>query len=295
MSRHALNPTQLRLRTFATSNHNGRCVAWIALVVAALWAAPGNATPIYSETFDGPTVPSNWTAQNGTQGLATLAIADDTGGINAGDALSIASATRQGVFGEFPEVSFVEVGDQIELCFDVRLTSFANNSGGLRFGLYHDNDGLADSSGYRALLGTGSNYLSTDVQADGGDTDVAFGTNRENPTGFQSNEPGINDNDPHSLRLILTRTADGVSIDVWQDGVSNFPAPVEHITGAGGGTPIPIQTSFNQIAFTTNGGYMGLIDNVQVKYTAIPEPASLVLVALGTALLAIASGRSRKQ
>ncbi|WP_425395233.1 PEP-CTERM sorting domain-containing protein [Aeoliella sp.] len=292
MSRHTLNPTQLRPRTFATSNHNGRCVAWIALVVAALWAAPGNATPIYSETFDGPAVPSNWTAQNGTQGLATLAIADDTGGINTGDALSIESATRQGVIGEFSELSLVDVGDTIELCFDLRLTQYADNAGGFRFGLYHDNDGLSDSSGYRALLRTGSSGGSLDVQADGGDTDIAFGTNRQNPPGYATHVLKIDDTLPHALGMTLTRTSGGVTINVSLDGVLAYqPDPLEHATG---GT-IPIQTSFNQIAFTTNGGYTGLIDNVQVKYTAIPEPASLALVALGTALLAIASGRSRKR
>lgn len=237
------------------------------LLVAASCAVPTLALAVYTENFSGGTVPVNWTAQNGTMGLATLGIVDDSAGIGTGNALSITSATRQGVIGSIPEVAFANVGDSIELRFDVRLTSFADNAGGFRFGLYHDNGGSpALSSGYRALMGTGTGFLSTDVQADGGDPDIGFGTNRENPPGFMSNEPGFNDNDPHSMALILTRTVEGVEINVFQDGAPNFPAPVEHITGQGAGTATPIQTAFNQIMFTTNGGYTGLIDNVSVKY-----------------------------
>jgi hypothetical protein len=278
----ALNREAVEFRRLASG-------AWFGYFIAVLWALPANGATVYSETFGGAAVPSNWVAQNGTAGTATLAIVDDTGGINGGNALSMTSATRQGVIGSFSEVAFANVGDTIELCFDARLPQFPNNAGGFRFGLYHDNGGSpALSSGYRALLGTGTSFLSTDVQADGGDPDIAFGTNRENPVGFASDEPGINTTDPHSFRFILVRTTDGVSIDVWQDGASNYPAPVEHITGMGAGTPIPIQTKFNQIAFTTNGGYVALVDNVQVKY--IPEPASLVLTVLGMSLLAV-SGR----
>jgi hypothetical protein len=238
-----------------------------SLVFATVWSVPTVTVAAYSEFFNGPSVPTNWFAQNGTAGLATLAITDDTGGINSGNALMMTSATRQGVIGSFPEVMFANVGDSIELRFDARLTSFPNNAGGFRFGLYHDNGGSpALSSGYRALLGTGTSYLSTDVQADGGDPDIAFGTNRENPIGFASDEPGINDNNPHSFAFILTRTTAGVSMNVFQDGNPNFPAPVEHITGQGAGVPTPIQTKFNQIAFTTNGGYVALVDNVRVNY-----------------------------
>lgn len=291
----ALNRELLGLGSAVLRASSGRTSALVVLFAAAVWVSPAGATPVYTETFNGPGVPVNWTAQNGTMGTATLGIADDAGGIGSGNALSVISATQQGVIGSFSETSFANVGDKIELSFDVRLTQIANNSGGFRFGLYHDNGGSpALSSGYRALMGTGTLAASTDVQADGGFTNIGFGTNRENPPGFQSDEPGFNDNDPHSLRLILTRTEMGVSIDVWQDGTSNYPAAVEHITGMGAGTPTPIQTEFNQIMFTTNGGYTGLIDNVQVKYTAIPEPTSLVLVGVGVSLVALTHRRLRK-
>lgn len=273
----------------------GRRLVRFAWVGVFLIAAPSQGS-LYSETFNAATVPSNWTAQNGTNGQAALAIADDTGGINSGNALSMTSSTRQGVIASIPEVSFASVGDKIELAFDARLTQFVNNSGGLRFGLYHDNGGSpALSSGYRILVGTGNNAPRTDIQADGGDTDIGFGTNRENPAGFQNVINGINDSDPHSFLLRLTRTVDGVLIDVLQDGVSSLTAPVEHISGLGAGTPVPLQTQFNQIMFTTNGGFAALVDNVHVSYSAIPEPASLSCAFLGVAVLIIRTSRGRRR
>ncbi|WP_425395235.1 PEP-CTERM sorting domain-containing protein [Aeoliella sp.] len=242
-----------------------RVGGWATIVVLSFGITPTTGFG-YDETFDGGAVPGNWTAQNGSAGTATLGIVDDTAGIGAGNALSVVSATRQGVIGQIPEFAFANVGDSIELRFDVRLTDFPNNAGGFRFGLYHDNGGSGFSSGYRALLGTGTSYLSTDIQADGGDTDIGFGTNRENPPGYQSNLPGINDNNPHSMAFILNRTANGVEMNVLQDGTPNFSAPVEHVMGEGTGTPIEAQTAFNQIMFTTNGGYEGFIDNVTVNY-----------------------------
>lgn len=256
----------------ATSIRHRRCFwhssALACIIhVAMICGSPHVRAAVYSETFSGATVPTNWNAQNGTAGTAVLSIANDSGGINSGNALSITSATRQGVIGSFPNTALINTGDSIELLFDARLTSFANNSGGFRFGLYYDNGGSpALSSGYRFLVGTGNNTPRTDIQADGGDTDIGFGTNRENPSGFLNTINGINDFDPHSYRLSLTRTTNGVLIDLLQDGISSFAAPVEHISGAGAGTPVPLQTVFNQIMFTTNGGYTGLIDNISVSY-----------------------------
>ena len=111
---------------------------------------------VFQATFDGSTVPANWSAQHGSTGTATLGIVNDASGIGDGNALSITAATRQGVIGSFDEVTLANVGDKIDLSFDVRLTQFANNAGGFRFGLYDDHDGAARSSGYRALVGTGT-------------------------------------------------------------------------------------------------------------------------------------------
>jgi hypothetical protein len=223
----------------------------------------------FHASFDSPTVPANWVAQNGSSGTAVLGIVDDDGGIDSGNALSINAATRQGVIGEFERLSFVNVGDKIELSFDARLTQYANNSGGFRFGLYEDHDGAALSSGYRVLVGTGSNAPRTDVQADGGDTadgDIAFGTNRENPPGFSHQINGIDDTSAHSFLMSLTRTAGGVLINLLQDGVASLAVPVLHVPGTGTGVATPLQLSFNQVVFTTNGGMLALIDNVQVAY-----------------------------
>jgi len=255
----------------------------IVVLGCLVGARADGAVVIYSETFDAATVPTNWAAQNGTAGTATLGIVDDSGGIDSGNALSIVSATRQGVIGTIDEVSFASVGDRIQLSFDARLLSYPNNSGGFRFGLYHDNDGLELSSGYRIFVGTGTNAPRTDVAADGGDPDIMFGVNRENPPGFLNTINGINSNEPHHFELNLTRTVDGVLIDVFQNGVASFAAPVLHIPGTGAGVATPLQTRFNQIAFTTNGGISAIIDNVQVTY--IPEPSSLLL--MGIAIIAI--------
>jgi len=252
---------------------------------------PPRGTVLYSQTFDGPSVPANWYAQNGSNGPAFLSIMDDSSGIGSGNALSINSFTRQGVIGEFDDVSLENVGDMIQLRFDVRLESFPNNSGGFRFGLYHDNDGLIPSSGYRVLVGTGNNSPRTDVQADGGDDvngDIGFGVNRENPPGFIHTLNGIDNSDTHSVILSLTRTTEGMLINVFQNGESSLTASVEHIPGAGEGVTTPLQTVFNQIMFTTNGGIEGLIDNVTIEFIAGTAQANLVAVPEpGTGILTI--------
>jgi hypothetical protein len=262
---------------------------------------PPHGTVLYSETFSGATVPTNWFAQNGSQGQALIEIADDSSGIGGGNALSVNAFSRQGVIGTFNDVSLTNVGDQIQLRFDVRLTSVPNNAGGFRFGLYNDN-GPALSSGYRTFVGTGTSAPRTDVQADGGDDidgDILFGTNREIPPGSSYNLQGINDNNPHSFILALKRTASGVLIDVFQDGATNLSASVEHIQGMGTGVPTPIQTVFNQIAFSTNGGILGFIDNVSIEFLAggmgssltgletVPEPAMGVLLTVCLAGLSV--------
>ena len=86
-------------------------------------------------------------------------------GLGTGNALSINAFTRQGVIGSFSDVSLTNVGDQIQLRFDVQLTGVVPNStSGFRFGLYNDN-GPALSSGYRAFVGTGTSSPRTSKPA----------------------------------------------------------------------------------------------------------------------------------
>ena len=142
------------------------------------------------------------------------------------------------------------------------------------------------------------------MQADGGDDidgDIGFGTNRENPPNFSNTLHGITDNNLHSFIFALTRTASGVLIDVFEDGQSNLLTSVEHIPGTGGGVATPLQTIFNQIAITTNGGILGLIDNVSIEFlagptgsgsgevglAAVPEPPTGILLTICAAGLTV--------
>ena len=57
-------------------------------------------------------------------------------------------------------------------------------------------------------------------------------------------------------------------IDVFEDGIESLAAPVLHVPEPGDGVATPLQLSFDQVVFTTNGGMTARLDNVLVTYFA---------------------------
>lgn len=270
-------------------------VAVLCCVISSSYSQAGT---IYSEDFEGTggTVPTNWAPQTGSTGTATLTIVDESAGIGTGDALNIDATTRGGTIGMFPATEINDIGDVIELSFDIRLTSFPNNSGGLRFGLHGTNAPFA--SGYRISVGTGANVPSTDITVENGTSDVLFGGNGTRVTLSTANANGINDNDTHSMLLRVERTAlDEVEIEVFQDGVSSTGAPVafqstDILTGSNAGS-YPIKTAFDMITFSTNGGVTGNVDNFLVTVNGVPEPSTIALWAGGLACMVVCHRRRK--
>lgn len=244
-----------------------------------------HAVLVYSQTFDGPGVPSEWAAEDSPG--AVLAIADDSAGIGGGNALSLSALTREGTIGSFTQTSLVNIGDSIELSFDVRLTAFPDNIGGFRFGLMQSE--VADNShGYRISVGTGANTPYTSANADGGDPDILFGINRDilRISDDPADTGGIADTLSHSFKLVLTKTTveqeTGIAIRVIQDGLDSLtPAEVVHLesvpVGGANQTAQPLQQTFDQFAISTNGGISGFLDNVQVEYIPSNEQRRLIV------------------
>jgi hypothetical protein len=85
---------------------------------------------------------------------------------------------------------------------------------------------------------------------------------------------GISDTLKHTASLILTLTSTGVSMDVVVDTVTV-------LTGVDTDGSV---VTFNQIAIGGSTIYTALdifVDNVNVDFTPIPEPATLSILALG--------------
>ncbi len=272
----------------------------IVLSVAACCMIMSNgayAATIYSNDFEGTggTVPSEWTSEDSPGSVLTIVNDDGTpaANINTGDTLSIAASSKEGTFGAITNTSFVNVGDVIELSFDIRMTTLPNNANGIRFGI-HDSSG----KGFRVGMGTGTSSGGIALVAENGTSpDILFGgagtrdVLRSGSVGTGAG--GIPDSAPYNFQLRLTRTfdgTDGVLVELLRDGVPAVDPPSVTQTAS---AVVPLLTSFDNITFSTGATNVALIDNISVTYTEVPEPASALLMCVGV-MIAGASVRRRR-
>ncbi|MCW1921347.1 putative Ig domain-containing protein [Luteolibacter arcticus] len=142
-----------------------------------------------------------WSTSGGT-----LSVADDAT-LGSGNALT---TDNTGTFpltrANFSAVSLSQPGDSLRLSLDFRYTQAPTSVGsGLRFGLYNAaGDGFLVQQGVGGATGWS---LAEDTGADNG-----FGSGAT-VTGLTSgSRASINDQEPHTLALTLTRTATGIAI-----------------------------------------------------------------------------------
>ncbi len=281
-------------------------VALFAFVGTAAHAAP---VTLVNDTFDvgTPPTPRNDAADPNdisffrTGGSSTLTVATTDTGLT-GNALRFApSSTFQNFLGFFPDADAdanslqeLAVGDRLELAFDVRFeTAPSNASAGFRFGVFNSNDAQqaddnfgssannfnarADDRGYffgvnvglDAASGTG---LNEEVATDG---TLLGGANPTITTVFNSVNAGTS---PVNFRVVLERTGENaLSI-----GLSINGSPLETFVDT-----TPLTTAFDEIAFGAGGNSEPfVVDNVNVTFTPVPEPAGITaLLSVGALLL----------
>lgn len=283
------------------------------LVVAGLGTA-ASAAPItlVNDTFDTATHPTGFrtvAAGSGvpfyTRAAGTAAIVNDAG--LGSDALNVldtdsSTGTSMPLIAPLPQtVTLNTVGDSVTLSFRFRYTTNGTAPAGgnnFRFGLFSssgtpitgDNTAETDNDiGYYAGIGSGGTTPATNAifyEETGGIGNILGGTDRTSIVASTNTGLGLNNNSPHTASLTLTRTASGVQLALSIDGAAA-------ITGTDTST---LRTSFDQIAFGGAFATVGngeVIDDVQVTYNAVPEPAALGTVALAVGATAIRRRRRR--
>lgn len=185
------------------------------------------------------------------------------------------------------------VGDVLELRFDIRFETAPGSVGsGLRFGLFNSNDtqqtddfagnagsnfnGRIDDRGYFFGMNVGTNATSgTDLfeesDADGSPLGGAI-------TGVSNVFDSINaGTTAFSLRFKIERTA----VSQLSLGLSINGGALESVFDN-----TPVTTAFDTVVIGQgNQAIPFLVDNVNVAYTAVPEPATLALAGVGAALV----------
>jgi hypothetical protein len=243
-----------------------------------------------------------WLLTDGTSAVTFLAV-DDTAGIGNGNALQLfnTASNNRPTVGHFPAVTLAD-GDKLILRLDMRLvTTSAVVDRALRFGLYRDtagDDGTVDHGsassvsvddvGYNVRLDAGadvSNTTSMDVTRD----DTATGTSiiQATATGISvTSTNAVNqmvDALKHHFELSLTRVGTGLLVSLQKDAngaISNTDAT-------------PTGFVFDEVALglRSNASMDIRVDNIQVEYLQVPEPAGVFLFGAGSLLASLLARR----
>ena len=225
------------------------------------------------------------------EGVNSLSVADDPAGIGSGNALFInQSAGNHRFVAPFPTQTLAKAGDALSVSFDYRLTQAASTQTFTPyFGLYHDGgtpmtaDGQSgnddDDAGYAARTSVGTQTvvrLGAEVNADSW---IVAGSDDQS---LQDDTfPGLVQGEVRNYALTITRTVDGVQLDLVVTDLTTGPTDdysLTHTFIAVDGDPI--LTSFNEFALRTRDNNAA-IDNLNITF--VPEPASLVLLGLSGA------------
>ena len=271
---------------------------WVSLA-CWVWIEPlANAQIVLNDTFDvgSPATRGNdaadaldaawWSAQN----TPLLTIANDTGGINQGNALQVDTSNggndRQVFANQFGTASLgANVGDSLKLSFGFRFTLITSGSQtAFRLGLYNDNGTTltADNqkpqsnndSGYLAAIGFGTFSAASVMDETGGPGGILGGTDIADRT-TNSSPIAINDLLAHTASFTVTRSASNpVHLELAIDGTSR----------ASGEDSSLILTNFNELAFLNDSVELDYrLDNVKLERVPVPEPRTMALFALAAA------------
>ena len=267
-------------------------------VVSASMAAVVN---VFSDDFsDGNR--DGWYRTSG----GNLAVVDDSAGIGTGNALDFdvnSSGTQRRILSNYDAVELVNIGDSLSLSFDFRITGTGDLSGGFRFGLFDSRGALqtadatsgtsssnaADDQGYFGRLSVGT-LAEARLQED-----RASGTSFMGGTDLSTHATdavfgGINDVLTHTAVLTVTRMAstnsEGEPLDI--PVLSLLVDGTSYIDDPDGDRASPRWT-FDEVGFSGgNRDANFVIDNVNVDFAPIPEPATLGLMALSMGGLFVA-------
>jgi len=275
------------------------------MMAAALLAAPAMATVVFSDDFsDGDR--NGWYLTSG--GL--LSVIDDSAGIGTGNAMQMlmnSGSTQRRIVANFAAVQLQNIGDSLSLSFDFRIIGTGSTAvGGFRFGLFNSRETLQtvdatsgtssanayDDQGYFGRLSAGTSNEARLSEDNASGTSFMGGTDLTDHA-VNASFGGINNTLKHTAVLTITRVAstntEGNPLDI--PVLSLLVDGTSYIDDPDGDRASPRWT-FDEIGLAgANRTCDFVVDNVNVVFTPIPEPATLSILALG----AIAAVWKRKR
>lgn len=249
---------------------------------------------VVNDTFSGDPVggaPANYTT-GGVAGGITLSTVDDASNLAAsgGNALSGAATLSTTYAQRLFAGTTINVGDSINVSFDVRIASPASPSVGdrvFRFGLYNS---TAGSVGYTGRLDTGAPATNTydvfqstaifNTATAGGSASLVSGT---------AADAALDDNVVRHVSMTLTRDGTGILASLTVQEGTNAPVTITDLTP--NAAPASTYYTLDQFVIGFNGtaGAPGQgggaastfnLDNLLINYTpGVPEPTSLLVLA----------------
>lgn len=275
-----MNPSIISKSTHPLSNVTRKNSRTFTTGVAVLGAIALSGTPAFAAlstianyTFD--TGAEGWEGRNGSS--VTGGTVDTAFGNSP--VLEIKSATPTRAFVTFSETTIANVGDYIQVDFNMRVAvDFGSNTRRFEVALY-DLSELDGYGGRMTLNGSESNFLyeDADVPTSGvltGSAETDLGAiNLGTVTTLGKSQTYI-----HSFSLQLFKTAAGVDVLMYGDDADGN---AQFLTASDTTTPYTI---FDTLDISSWGGADANfnIDSVKItKFTAVPEPSSFILTFLG--------------
>lgn len=244
------------------------------------------------------------------------------GGINSGNALHVNASGAVGpIWANFSAVNLVNVGDWMELTFDVRLPATSERTTGFRFGLYStggttppaadkidDQLYLNDLDGYLVLVGTGDGTPVTNNSIrvrreteDGGALSLILSGSAADQNNYNVPKGTAElDTNMHTIGLKLVRTDTGAMGAGMQtvfsiDGMILSDTIDDGSLGGTGADPYGFLSSFDGFCLShIDSDYDFLVDNILVTTNVpVPEPSTLTLLVSG--LIGLLAYAWRKQ
>ena len=254
-------------------------------------------------TADGPVQDATdvgvvWLRASGSSSTNSpnVTIVDDSAGLGSGNALSIVPGvtTARRISTAFAPITLGEVGDYIDIAFDIRLAASVNSDKTLRFGLFNEGtiltanefDGnssvgsLNDDFGYFVQLDTGT--------PDGQTADIRMENAGDGTLGGPTSTFGANTSDAAAA---IGTTGKGVAFRITRNAADDLNLTLS-IDGnelinrnLSQGSLTPNTDTFGSFQIANNGAdFHYLLDNVTLT-SNVPEPATLSLVGLGGLML----------